>query len=178
VADLTAALEIARRGAGSEEAATNIANLLAKINSPTVTRAFAKNFGVDLPAALKAAYAQGKTPMEALAAITQKATGGDLSKLGLVVEDIGPAHADPQHGRLSQDQGRSGQERRHGRGRLRPARGARCLRRMARLHRHDERPCHHAGRHPAPVSRSSSADEHRRLGGRALGAGQPELAQG
>jgi hypothetical protein len=66
VADLTAALEIARRGAGtSEEAATNIANLLAKINSPTVTRAFAKNFGVDLPAALKAAYAQGKTPMEA-----------------------------------------------------------------------------------------------------------------
>ncbi|GMM59899.1 phage tail tape measure protein [Novosphingobium pituita] len=89
VADLTAALEIARRGAGtSEEAATNIANLLAKINSPTVTRAFAKNFGVDLPAALKAAYAQGKTPMEALAAITQKATGGDLSKLGLVVEDM------------------------------------------------------------------------------------------
>jgi TP901 family phage tail tape measure protein len=89
VADLTAALEIARRGAGtSEEAATNITNLLAKINSPTVTRAFAKNFGVDLPAALKAAYAQGKTPMEALAAITQKATGGDLSKLGLVVEDM------------------------------------------------------------------------------------------
>ncbi len=89
VADLTAALEIVRRGAGtSEEAATNVANLLAKINSPTVTRAFAKNFGVDLPAALKAAYAQGKTPMEALAAITQKATGGDLSKLGLVVEDM------------------------------------------------------------------------------------------
>jgi hypothetical protein len=73
VADLTAALEIARRGAGtSEEAATNIANLLAKINSPTVTRAFAKNFGVDLPAALKAAYAKGKTPMEALAEITKR----------------------------------------------------------------------------------------------------------
>ena len=89
VADLTAALEIARRGAGtSEEAATNVANLLAKINSPTVTRAFAKNFGVDLPAALKAAYAKGKTPMEALAEITKKATGGDLSKLGLVVEDM------------------------------------------------------------------------------------------
>jgi hypothetical protein len=89
VADLTAALEIARRGAGtSEEAATNITNLLAKINSPTVTRAFAKNFGVDLPAALKAAYAKGKTPMEALAEITEKATGGDLSKLGLVVEDM------------------------------------------------------------------------------------------
>ncbi|WP_062785018.1 phage tail tape measure protein [Novosphingobium capsulatum] len=89
VADLTAALEIARRGAGtSEEAATNVANLLAKINSPTVQNAFKKNFGVDLPAALKAAYAKGKTPMEALAEITQKATGGDLSKLGLVVEDM------------------------------------------------------------------------------------------
>ncbi|PTR08911.1 MULTISPECIES: phage tail tape measure protein [unclassified Novosphingobium] len=89
VADLTAALEIARRGAGtSEEAATNITNLLSKINSPTVQNAFKKNFGVDLPAALKAAYAKGKTPMEALAEITQKATGGDLSKLGLVVEDM------------------------------------------------------------------------------------------
>jgi TP901 family phage tail tape measure protein len=89
VADLTAALEIARRGAGtSEEAATNVANLLAKVNSPTVQNAFKKNFGVDLPAALKAAYAKGKTPMEALAEITQKATGGDLSKLGLVVEDM------------------------------------------------------------------------------------------
>jgi hypothetical protein len=31
---------------------------------------------------------QGKTPMEALAEITKKATGGDLSKLGLVVEDM------------------------------------------------------------------------------------------
>jgi hypothetical protein len=73
VADLTAALEIARRGAGtSEEAATNVANLLAKINSPTVQNAFRKNFGVDLPAALKAAYAKGKTPMEALAEITQR----------------------------------------------------------------------------------------------------------
>lgn len=89
VADLTAALEIARRGAGtSEEAATNVANLLAKVNSPTVQNAFKKNFGVDLPAALKAAYAKGKTPMEALAEITQKATGGDLSKLGLVIEDM------------------------------------------------------------------------------------------
>jgi len=89
VADLTAALEIARRGAGtSEEAANNVANLLGKINSPTVQNAFKKSFGVDLPAALKAAYAKGKTPMEALAEITQKATGGDLSKLGMVVEDM------------------------------------------------------------------------------------------
>lgn len=88
VSDLTAALQIARRGAGtSEEAATNVQNLLAKINSPAVIRAFQKNFGVDLPAALRQAYARGKTPMEALAEITQRATGGDLSKLGFVIED-------------------------------------------------------------------------------------------
>jgi TP901 family phage tail tape measure protein len=88
VSDLTAALQIARRGAGtSEEAATNVQNLLAKINSPAVIRAFQKNFGVDLPAALRQAYAKGKTPMEALAEITRRATGGDLSKLGFVIED-------------------------------------------------------------------------------------------
>jgi TP901 family phage tail tape measure protein len=154
VADLTAALEIARRGAGtSEEAATNITNLLAKINSPTVTRAFAKNFGVDLPAALKAAYAQGKTPMEALAAITQKATGGDLSKLGLVVEDMQAQSAlrtlilnMDDYRKIRADLGKSG-------GTVQAAfaqREALDARRMAKLHRHDERPCHHAGRHLLP----------------------------
>jgi hypothetical protein len=50
VADLTAALEIARRGAGtSEEAATNITNLLAKINSPTVTRALPRTSASTCP---------------------------------------------------------------------------------------------------------------------------------
>lgn len=89
VADLTAALQIARRGAGdADEAGNNVKNLLAKIQSPTTIKAFEKNFGVDLPAALKKAYAQGKTPMEALAEITRKATGGDLGKLGFVVEDM------------------------------------------------------------------------------------------
>jgi TP901 family phage tail tape measure protein len=89
VADLTAALQIARRATGTaDEAGNNVQNLLAKINSPTVIAAFQKKFGVDLPAALKAAYAQGKTPMEALAEVTQKALGGDLSKIGFVVEDM------------------------------------------------------------------------------------------
>lgn len=89
VADMTAALQIARRGAGdADEAGNNIKNLLAKINSPGTINAFRKNFGVELPAALKKAYAQGKTPMEALADITKKATGGDLSKIGFAVEDM------------------------------------------------------------------------------------------
>ncbi|MFD2578794.1 phage tail tape measure protein [Novosphingobium colocasiae] len=61
VADLSAALQIARRGAGdADEAANNVQNLLSKINSPGTIAAFKKNFGVDLPNALKRAYAEGK----------------------------------------------------------------------------------------------------------------------
>ena len=89
VADLSAALQIARRGAGdADEAANNVKNLLSKINSPATIKAFQKNFGVDLPAALKQAYAKGKTPLEAIADLTMKATGGDMSKLGFVFEDM------------------------------------------------------------------------------------------
>lgn len=89
VSDLTAALQIARRATGtSEEAATNVQNLLAKINSKGTITAFQKNFGVDLPAALKRAYREGKTPMEAIAEITRQATGGDLSKISFAFEDM------------------------------------------------------------------------------------------
>lgn len=89
VADLTAALEVAMNTAGSaDEAANNIANLLSKINSPTVIAAFQKQFGVDLPAAMNKFQAQGMTTMEAFAAVTQKATGGDTKKLGWVVQDM------------------------------------------------------------------------------------------
>lgn len=89
VADLSAALQIARRGAGdADAAANNVENLLAKINAPATIRAFQKNFGVNLPNALKKAYAEGKTPLEAIAEITKKATGGDMSKLGFVFEDM------------------------------------------------------------------------------------------
>ncbi|WP_298165380.1 phage tail tape measure protein [Novosphingobium sp.] len=89
VADLTAALQIARRGTGdSATAANNVQNLLAKINSKSTAQAFQKNFGVDLPNALKRAYAEGKTPLEAIADITKKATGGDLSKLSFAFEDM------------------------------------------------------------------------------------------
>lgn len=88
VADLTAALQVAMNTAGSaDEAANNIVNLMGKINSPTVINAFAKKFGVDLPAAMKKARAEGKTTMEAFAEIANKATGGDLAKLSWVVED-------------------------------------------------------------------------------------------
>ena len=87
VADLAAALQIARKGAGdSATAANNVANVIQKISSPATIKAFSK-FGIDLPKALKKAYAEGKTPLEAIAELTKKATGGDLGKMGFLFED-------------------------------------------------------------------------------------------
>lgn len=87
VTDLAAALQIVRKGAGSsEEAATNLENVLQKIGSPETERKFAK-LGVNLRSELKKAAEAGKTPIEAIAEITNKALGGDLSKLGYVFED-------------------------------------------------------------------------------------------
>jgi TP901 family phage tail tape measure protein len=87
VADLAAALQIARKGAGdSATAATNVANVLQKISSPSTIKAFDK-MGVDLPNALKRMYAEGKTPLEAIAELTNKTLKGDLSKIGFLFED-------------------------------------------------------------------------------------------
>jgi TP901 family phage tail tape measure protein len=87
VADLAAALQIARKGAGdSASAAGNVSNIIQKIASPATIKAFSK-FGIDLPKALKKAYAEGKTPLEAIAELTKKATGGDLGKMGFLFED-------------------------------------------------------------------------------------------
>ena len=87
VADLAAALQIARKGAGdSATAANNVANVIQKISSPATIKAFEK-MGIALPAALKKAYAEGKTPLEAIAELTAKATKGDLGKIGFLFED-------------------------------------------------------------------------------------------
>ena len=89
VADLTAALQIAMNTAGNaDEAGNNIKNLLAKINAPATIRAFEKNFGVNLPAAMKKLTDEGMSSMEAIATITKKATGGDMKKLGFGFEDM------------------------------------------------------------------------------------------
>jgi TP901 family phage tail tape measure protein len=88
VADLAAALQITRKGAGdASTAANNLQNLLAKISSPGTTKAFAK-MGVDLPKALNKMYAEGKTPIEAISELTNKTLKGDLSKLGNLFEDM------------------------------------------------------------------------------------------
>lgn len=88
VADLSAALQVAMNTAGgADEAGNNIMNLLGKINSPGTIAAFKKNFGVDLPAAMKKLTDEGHSSLEAIAMLTNKATGGDTKKLGFAFED-------------------------------------------------------------------------------------------
>ena len=88
VADLSAALQVAMNTAkDADQAANNIANLLGKINAPVTIGAFRKNFGVDLPAAMKKLTDEGKSSLEAIAMITTAATKGDNKKLGFAFED-------------------------------------------------------------------------------------------
>lgn len=88
VADLSAALQVAMNTAGNaDEAGNNIVNLLGKINSPGTIRAFEKNFGVDLPAAMRRLEQQGYSALEAIALVTQQATGGDERQLAFAFED-------------------------------------------------------------------------------------------
>lgn len=87
VADLAAALQITRKGAGdSSTAANNLQNLLNKINTEDTIKNF-KQFGIDLPKAMKKAAKDGKSPIEAIAELTSKATKGDLSKLAFLFGD-------------------------------------------------------------------------------------------
>ncbi|MTW16632.1 phage tail tape measure protein [Rhodoplanes serenus] len=87
VAQLSSALQIARKGAADgAEAANNTANLLQKIISPETTKKF-KKLGVDIRKELKSTQASGGDIFEMIAAQTSKALGGDLSKIGDIFED-------------------------------------------------------------------------------------------
>jgi TP901 family phage tail tape measure protein len=87
VADLAAGAQIARKGAGnSEEAGNNLLNLLNKINAKETNMNF-KKFGVDLPAALKKAAAEGKGPLQAITELTNTALKGDTKKLSYLFGD-------------------------------------------------------------------------------------------
>ena len=87
VADLSAALQIVRKGAGdSSEAATNLSNILQKVNAPQTRKAFAK-MGVNLEKEMKKAAKAGMTPIEAITEITNRTLKGDLSKLGDLFQD-------------------------------------------------------------------------------------------
>lgn len=88
VADLAAALQITRKGAGdASTAANNLQNLLSKINSEDTVKNFAA-FGIDIPKAMKKAAAESRSPIEEIVRLTQKATGGDQSKLSALFGDM------------------------------------------------------------------------------------------
>ncbi len=87
VADLSAALQIVRKGTGdSASAATNLTNVLQKINAPLTRKAFQK-MGVNLEKEMKKAAKAGLTPIEAIAEITNRTLKGDLGKLGDLFQD-------------------------------------------------------------------------------------------
>lgn len=87
VTRLAAALQIARKGAGtSAEAANNVANLMQKVISPETTKKF-KSFGIDIRGELKKTQAAGGDVFEMIANETIKATKGDLAKIGDIFQD-------------------------------------------------------------------------------------------
>lgn len=88
VADLAASLQIVRKGAGdSSSAANNLTNLLSKINAKETVANF-KKFGVDVPASIKKAAKEGRSPIEEIVRLTNQVTGGDQAKLSSVFSDM------------------------------------------------------------------------------------------
>lgn len=83
VADLAAALQITRRGAGdASEAATNLRNVLQKIEAPATRKNF-KKFGIDVSKEIAAGLKAGVSPIETIANLTKRAMdkGAKLSDL-------------------------------------------------------------------------------------------------
>ena len=75
VAEIGASLQIARKGAGSnDEAANNFKNFLSKITAPDTLKAF-EDSGIDLKASMKNLVSDGLTPMQAMLEIITKYTG-------------------------------------------------------------------------------------------------------
>lgn len=87
VADLSAALQVVRKGTGdASTAATNLQNVLQKIYAPGTVKKFGEA-GVDIFAEMEAAAQRGLTPIEAIAEITDRTLKGDLSRMGNLFED-------------------------------------------------------------------------------------------
>lgn len=68
----------------ASEAATNLENVLGKIYSPELARAFKKQFGIDLPKSLDLAKKNGQDLLDAFIEIARKVTNGDMDKLSRV----------------------------------------------------------------------------------------------
>lgn len=88
-ATLGAALQIARKGAGSSsQAATNMENFVAKVMSPETLKK-AKKFGSDLYGVISKAQKKGENPFEAaIQEINRITNGGDQKLLGELFADM------------------------------------------------------------------------------------------
>ncbi|PZO03974.1 MAG: hypothetical protein DCF29_10835 [Alphaproteobacteria bacterium] len=88
LSDLMAATQVAKGAAGgSEQAANNLANLLAALTSPETLRNFSK-MGVNLEREIKAGLERGVSPLETAAVITNRLSkGGDQFRLGELFGD-------------------------------------------------------------------------------------------
>jgi TP901 family phage tail tape measure protein len=94
VAEIGASLQIARRGAGSnDEAANNFKNFLSKMTSPETMKAFQKS-GIDLQGSMRNLIGKGMTPMQSmLEVITQyvgskgPAAAGEFQKAMAMTDD-------------------------------------------------------------------------------------------
>lgn len=89
VAELSAALQIAMKGASDPStAANNLQNFLSKITSPETIRNFKKNFNVNIEDELKIAAKNGVSIFEHMLKLIQEKTKGDPIKLGQMFGDM------------------------------------------------------------------------------------------
>lgn len=87
--ELAAAAQVVRQGTGDpSQAATNLDNLLAKLNAPQTVKKFA-SFGVDLNKEIAAGLAKGQSPLETLILQTKKvlAENKDIT-VGHIFQDM------------------------------------------------------------------------------------------
>lgn len=88
-ATMGAALEIARKGAGdADEASNNMRNYMAKLLSPDTLKKAKKNFNLDLYKVIQDAQTNGQNPFEASMRSIMKATAGDQKKIGQLFADM------------------------------------------------------------------------------------------
>lgn len=88
LAKIVALMQTVRQGTGTtEEAASSIQNIFAKMESEETTKKFTK-FGVDLRKEMKDARASGKDLLQTFVEMTNKATKGDISKIPQLFSDM------------------------------------------------------------------------------------------
>lgn len=87
LADLLAANQVSKTSAGSADAgANNLTNLLTAITSPETIRKFDK-IGVNLEREIKGGVERGISPLETVATLTKRVTGGDKFRIGELFGD-------------------------------------------------------------------------------------------